>query len=151
MYNQSYDEYIRNVLGYPNFNSNYQIQEYRNLELEDCYPEIYKIVYPMVQKRCQNLSQSISKERIDEIVEELYSNIENRENIKEENREVRQFNNNSIMDIIKILLLRELLGRPNRPGVRPPFLPPPQRRPPFFSNGIGNPQYYRDYGDIYEY
>lgn len=148
MYNQSYDEYIRSVLGYPEFNSNYQFQEYRNSELEDCYPEIYKIVYPMVQKRCQNLSQSISKEKIDTIVEELYSNFENREVTKEENRDTRQFNNNNIMDIIKILLLRELIGMHNKPDFRPPFPPPPPGRPPFIPN---RPQFYRDYADIYEY
>ena len=149
MYNQSYDEYIRSVLGYSEFNPNYQFEEYRNSELEDCYPEIYKIVYPMVKKRCQNLTQSIGKEKIDTIVEELYSNIESTEITKEENRNSRQSNN--VMDIIKILLLRELLGRPNRPGFRPQFPPPPPGRPPFPPNRPQNSQFYRDYGDIYEY
>ena len=180
MYNQSYDDYIRSVLGYPTANSQDYFQNYnsynyneldmydngqnRNEELEDCYPEIYKIVYPMVQKRCKNIESPITKEKIDIIVEELYSNIEEKRQTKnsqtennitenrgmKEKRETRQFNNSGIMDIIRILLLRELLGRPNRPNNRPPF-PPPPGRPPFPPNRPGRPTYYREYGDIYEY
>lgn len=37
--------------------------------------------------------------------------------------------NNGLCDIIRILLVRELLGGPNKPGPRPPFRPGP--RPPF--------------------
>lgn len=219
MYNQSYDDYIRSVLGYPNTNSQdyyspyiyneqnmYDYNQNRNTELEDYYPEIYKIVYPMVQKICQNGEISITKDNVDRMVEEIYSNIEgndtvylninlnnNIENInsvqlenREENkavnnrsvkssyqeprtfngkkvkeepkrenrgdgesREKRNFQNNTLRDIIKILILRELIGRNDRPGNRPPF--PPQGRPPFPPNRPGRPPYYRDYGDIYEY
>ena len=75
MYNETYDEYIRSILGYParnqfdQFNQEQQeyqgYQEYRNptfntninisgnnVELENSYPEIYKIVYPMITKKC---------------------------------------------------------------------------------------------------
>ena len=58
MYNNSYEEYIRSILEYSNQTNNpyanYNFQsEYDNAqfsqvqELENCYPEIYKIVYPI--------------------------------------------------------------------------------------------------------
>ena len=74
MYNQDYEEYIRSILGYNNeidketpytsynmnnmTNTTYQ-NDYNNTyrqtdELEQYYPEIYKIVYPMVKKVCNN-------------------------------------------------------------------------------------------------
>lgn len=153
MYNQSYDDYIRSVLGYQDsdFRDDFYDYNYTSLSnnnydrLDDLYPDIYKIVYPMVQRRCQNLDAPITRENIDMITEELYSNIENGRNQGEvnnsESQETRQFNGGGISDIIKILLIRELLGRSrrpcNRPGCRPPF-PPPPGRPPF-------------YRDIYEY
>ena len=58
MYNETYDEYIRSILGYPSHGpQEYQgYQEYRsptfntninisgnNVELENSYPEIYKL------------------------------------------------------------------------------------------------------------
>ena len=50
-----------------------------------------------------------------------------------ENPKEPRFCNNGLCDIIRILLVRELLGGPNRPGNRPPFPPPyrPGPRPPF--------------------
>ena len=65
--NQSYEEYIRSILGYPNnmtssmldreFNDNnsYNMSNRTNTEnsmLGNCYPEIYKIVYPMLTTAC---------------------------------------------------------------------------------------------------
>lgn len=183
MYNQSYDEYIRSILGYPN-NNQYDIyqdsigydtrnianfNQNQNNELESCYPEIYRVVYPMVKKACQNLSGPVTKETIDRLTDELYMNIEGNDEVhlninlnnnvgnvnsttsqtekqvKKENRETRQFNR-GLSDIIRILLLRELLGRPGFPGNRPPF-PQPGRpgRPPF------RPPFNRDFDNIYEY
>ena len=63
MYHESYEEYIRSILGYPNygnamFENSYQYMPdnfrntEKNSELEACYPEIYKIVYPMIKKAC---------------------------------------------------------------------------------------------------
>lgn len=192
--NQSYDEYIRNVLGYPsqyetNNNFNYEKIGYntnRDIELENMYPEIYKIVYPMVRKVCTSTNAIPTNENINSMVDEIYLNIEsdnifnvninlqnelegNRSNgiekeqkiknkntvinnkIKEtvntkieENREEvsnRQFSNRNLRDLIKILIIRELLQNqrpgPSYPG-RPPFPPPPPMppnrppmRPPF--------------------
>ena len=211
MYNQTYEDYIRSILGYNNtsemspnpvnqfnynysneFQTNYTNTSRTNEELEDCYPEIYKIVYPMVRKACSQINTPINREVIEQMTDEIYSAIEETsesheaqsmqvnvsltnatrqtksetnnpnavnnarkadvkvsENEIQENRSPRR---NSIRDIIKILLLRELLGRPHRP--RPPMRPP---RPPF-PGGPGHnrpnppmmPRSY-SYNDIYEF
>lgn len=125
---------------YDNF-SNYST---RNLasDLENLYPEIYKIVYPMIQKACSHNNKPVDENLIDDMTDDIYSNIEadniinlniNVENNRNEsatskeknNRckttENRQFNN-PIRDLIRILLIRELL---DRPGYRPPRPRPP--------------------------
>lgn len=175
MENNSYEEYIRSILGYSNNNyQDYNSFNYTNnsrySELEEYYPEIYKIVYPMVRKKCNNRTGNVTKEDIDRMVEEIYnsievntnsSQIENRDinklnepryfngkkvidepikkslnqEVKQEinqNRETRQCKNcnKGLSDIIRILLLRELIGRPGFPNNRPPF-PPSGGRPPF--------------------
>ena len=173
-----YEDYMQNLMGFPNtydemnLNPNYNLyeyslprQEWRTSmsidELENCYPEIYKIVYPMVRKRCMTNSMPITKGLIDNMVDEIISHIEQNNGIQlninlnngicqnrdensnekslneEENRiENRQFGGNTLLrDIVRILLLRELTGRPGfRPGQgpRPPFPPyRPGPRPPY--------------------
>lgn len=189
MYNETYEEYIRSILGYPytnnvspTYNSIYEYNnnEYypdlpntmQNSELEECYPEIYKIVYPMVKNACSRNTKQLTKDVIEEMTDEIYYSLEatteepinvninlnnsvrktstsgpeNRANItvkevSENKKEDRSSNNSGIRDIIKILLLRELLGRPGGggfPGNRPPFRPNP--RPPF-PGGPGRPGY----------
>lgn len=196
MYNQSYEEYMRSMLGYPTqnydtyaINDNYQNQmPNNNEELEDCYPEIYKIVYPMVCKACENNTQPITKQLIDSMTNEIYMAIEGnqevnvninlgndvrssnsnqtnsikKQEVKVENRstESRQLGRNNFLlnDLIRILLIRELLGgrRPNF-SQRPPFRPgrPPMR--PNFPGGMGPnrppimPRDFENNFDIYEY
>ena len=77
-------------------------------------------------------------------------------------RETRQFNS-GLRDLVKILLIRELLNRPRpfppRPPVRPPMPPGPGTRPPRppmrppFGPG-GRPPFPRDFEvdnyDLYE-
>ncbi len=197
--NESYEEYIRSVLGYPqaNFyggmsqcpncnNMNYYA-EFDNTnfsglnnstrinnqeELEKCYPEIYKLVYPMVVKKCQNTKMTLSADDIENMTDEIYFALENREgvelninltndvrtnetvsNVKTNNRadvkikettekrETRQINR-GLRDLIKILLLRELL---NRPGHRPPFRPPHHHpRPPMSPRPPFRPRYFEN-------
>ncbi len=86
--NESYEEYIRSVLGYPNTNymyNNYQdeynmpyrnIRNMQNEELEDCYPDIYKKIYPTIRNRCSQITEPINKELIDNLTDEIYSNVE---------------------------------------------------------------------------
>lgn len=182
MNEQSYEEYIRSILGYPNTSNNmcnncyennfYEMPYNTNSQspdttmLENCYPEIYKIVYPMITKRCATNSMPLTREVIENMTDEIYSAVEsnteiginitlnnevkttqnrttNQLNSKKENTageisrdnienrgEDRQIRNNNLRDLIKILLIRELLGRPGFPGHRPP-MPPPRPRPPF--------------------
>lgn len=130
----------------------------RNLvtDIENLYPEIYKIIYPMIQKACNQNTRPITEDVLDDMTNDIYNNIEaeniinlniditnNRNENKslsnakktiQENRETRQITN-SLRDLVKILLIRELIGRPdfNRPP-RPfppgPFPPmPPRPRP----------------------
>ena len=154
--------------------NNIQIQE-----LEKCYPEIYQIVYPMVQKACAENRGEITRELIDKLTDEIYSAVEDRELVQDrggakvaktdekttatnagkiekskedrycQNCDSRQ-RNTGLNDIIRILLLRELLGRPGFPGFRPPRPPRPPMRPPM-GPGPGRPP--RPRGgemDIYE-
>lgn len=144
---------------YTNSNYNY-IQNYQNRnnigiqELEDYYPEIYKIIYPMVKKVCDQNNGNYRRDNIDKMVEEVYSNIEandatminitlnndirgiskenenekteHRDEIQEEKRQIRR--NSGLNDLIRILILREILGRPGciGPNCRPGFRPKPR-------------------------
>lgn len=169
MYN-SYEEYMRDVLGYPynrsdimqntynNTYNNYQTQAVESnvneQELQECYPEIYNIVKPMVKTTCRMYAgRTITKEVIEEMTLKIYNSVETNENrsvreerklkngdvinpnAKQENREDRQRPNNFLLrDLIKILLLNELLrpgGRPPMPPRPGPVLPP---RPPIGPN-----------------
>ena len=167
MFNESYEDYIRSILGYPQSNNNnnndiYEPNDFNDsiagdTELESCYPEIYKLVYPMVKKRCAMINGRVRSEDVENITDEIYNAIEqnneinvninlgkeinqnqvNTTNMQRTNnrrRETRQRSiNRGLRDLIKILLIRELLGRriPNRPQFppRPPF-PGPEPRPP---------------------
>ena len=158
MNNSLYEEYMRSVLGYepmgyPNTydmnsdnmcDSTINYNEMRNDELEECYPDIYRIVYPMVQKACRQNTRPMTRELVDNMTNEIYYALEDNEmaNVREkedigkakENRteDKRQIRNNNLNDLIRILLLRELLGRPGFPiRPRPPVRPPrPPMRPP---------------------
>ena len=100
MYNETYDDYIRSILGYPTRNQleqyNHEPQEYQgyqeyrnptfntninisgnNVELENSYPEIYKIVYPMVTKKCDNMrGETITRDDIENMTDEIYYALE---------------------------------------------------------------------------
>ena len=173
MYDGTYDEYIRSILGYnqnelydygynDNY-SNYRMQDniaiVQNSQLEQSYPEIYKVVYPMVSKRCENVRAELSNEELEKMTDEIYFALESKNetqlniNLKNDvrtsssvnarkadvsatespKRETRQFNS-GLRDLVKILLIRELLNRPRpfppRPAVSPPMPPGPGPRPP---------------------
>ena len=175
MNEQSYEQYIRSILGYSDnniYDNSYVTnsrQTTNNDMLEECYPEIYKIVYPMVTTACNNNTVPVTRELVENLTDEIYSAVEtnteiginitlknevktnhsmsnnvksepirretkmqnsNDEREKENRGEDRQIGNRGLRDLIKILLIRELIGRPGFPGQqRPPF--PPRPRPPF--------------------
>lgn len=169
-YQNTYDNsfidigYSYNPMG--NYFYNNQPQMNRSVDLESLYPEIYKIIYPMVQKACLQITGQIDASLLDNLTNDIYNNLEgenvvnlniNIENTKNEStdsnnssntrnssskQETRQINN-PIRDLIKILLIRELLrrqrqNRPPRP-MRPmdPMRPTEPMRPmPPFGNYI---------------
>lgn len=170
-----YEEYMRSVLGYQPANydnsNNINMEEISNRqtqELESCYPDIYRIVYPMVQKACSQNTQIITRELVDSMTNEIYFSVEDKEalenrdkkeneNQETENRQIAR--NQGLNDLIRILILRELLGRPGfpafpgkrppRPPMRPPMGPPrPQPRP---GMRVYNRDLFETYNNLYEY
>lgn len=129
-----YEEYMQNYFnypmnGYPNTYDqmnempyNYGVNNYMNSynpyyygmptritenELEKFYPEIYKIVYPMIKKSVmQNNYRGATEETINNIIDDIYSNVdtENKEGLK---------------DLIKILVIREFIGKSSNNFNRP--------------------------------
>ena len=157
-----YEEYMRDLLGWRSPNMYDDLNNYRNMildnniNIEECYPEIYRIIYPMVQKACMQNTNPVTKEVVDQITQEIYNNIEaenvinlninlsnevrnngslndgnesvaseNREENRVEDRVIPGRRNFLLNDLIRILLVRELSGRPGRPGLRPrpPMMP----------------------------
>ena len=156
-----------------NFQRN-NINQMINQNNENLYPEIYKVVYPMVVKICSNNTRAITKDLVDEMTERIYTNIESEDYLEEEVRQepelkkgdVRNPNakiiekdlkedrqrrpNTALKSLIKILILRELLGNPSccmphppRPPMppRPPF-GPSNNYPPFMPRNYYNEIYY---------
>lgn len=159
--------------------------------LESCYPDIYNLVYPMVKKACSQNNRALSSDLVNELTNEIYNaieddglnenraseiknrsidvktgskSIENKSNLSRQessSKEDRQIRNQGLQDLIKILLIRELINnsgfRPRPPAPsRPPVPPRPPRPPrPPIGPGPGRPpfnrsMYEQDY-DIYEY
>ncbi len=153
MYNSNYEEYMQNVLGYSLRPKNTyqmpdsmyemsQVDNYEDIDLESFYPDIYRMIYPMVQKVCMKTTSIINEETIDSMTNEVYLAMEGEEtrqgklstntsngariagtantNKLEETRQ----QNFQLRDLIKILIIRELLRRRRRPGIgRPPMRP----------------------------
>ncbi len=161
----------------PNTSNIANFSNVQNEELEKCYPDIYKIIYPMVQKTCMQNIKPITREVIDNMTEEIYFAVEDNEisetrskemnttkelkniNSKIELKENRQriIKNQGLNDLIRILILRELLGRPGFLG-RPHSPRPPRPRPPYPPvrpmPGMFNRQIYNNIEenyDLYEY
>lgn len=159
---RNYEEYMQSVLGYnaPNNGNTYMEQDYYDMarvnqnmqDVNSLYPEIYGIVYPVVQKVCSRRSgYSISKEQIEQMVDEVYDVVEPREEMEDTRENVRNGDvknpraketrrprptNYLMRDLIKILLLRELLSG-GRPGGH--MGPGPGGFNPGFMPGMPNP------------
>ncbi|MFR2571496.1 MAG: hypothetical protein ACLS90_07385 [Clostridia bacterium] len=171
MYGTEYENYIRSILGYPSINTDVYQHSNRNdyntsnkRNLEEFYPEIYKIVYPMIQTAINKHTTANTKEDIDNIAEEIYIAFEDQSHINDKKEtnlkqvamqkeskmktvENRGGMNNNMRDLIKILLIRELLKTPPPPPPpRPPYDRPPMK-PPIMHRGYQ----YQPLYDIYEY
>lgn len=160
MYYQNYEDYMRSVLGYqnnePNYtydNNNYypRMDQPQYNDLDQFYPEVYRIVNPVVENVCnKNRDKQVTEELVRSMTDEVYASVEGNAKlqlnveVKQElkNGDVRNPNakpeprrkNFLLNDLIRILILKNLL-RP-RPPVRPPF-PGPNPRPPFPHGGPG--------------
>lgn len=158
MYYQNYEDYMRSVLGYANNEPNYtydnyypRVEEPRHEEVENLYPDIYRIINPVVEDVCdRNRSRAVTEDLVKTMTEEVYNNVERNSKLQVnvqvkpelKNGDVRNPNarqtetqraqtlqrNSMLNDLIRILILKNLL-RP-RPPVRPPF-PGPGPRPPY--------------------
>lgn len=124
-----------------------------NSNLNEMFPDMYKKVYPLVCKECSMNTMPVTNEILEQMTDNVLNQIDidlkiqtnvkietRKEDLKNgrmqeinSRREDRAPQNNVLRDLIKILILRELLDRfPNRPphSTRPP-MPGPGPRPPF--------------------
>lgn len=105
-------------------------------DLERLYPETYRVIYPMVCLACDNLRTPLTEQTIDMMTDNIYDRVEadGRINIDppsqvnndppiseniQENRQGMPRRNRFLRDFIRVLLLRELLGRRRRFPMRP--------------------------------
>ena len=152
---QSYEDYMRNSLGYNNMN--YPEANYPNMymnnhtpfqnmyrsdnDLERLYPDTYRVVYPMVVSTCNmvNVNTPITEDMVDRMTDDIYdraeadgrlrlednmevANVEDessRQTSEESRRRRPRRRNRTFRDLIRILLLRELLRRRRRFPMRP--------------------------------
>ena len=89
MYYQNYEDYMRSVLGYPMENldtygmmnytderSNFNVPYQDTKELEDCFPEVFRIISPIVCDVCDNCTRPVTRVMVDNMVEEVFRRIE---------------------------------------------------------------------------
>lgn len=134
MYNETYDDYIRSILGYPsmksfddsyedyrnqnmnmsyNINSNMSMDFMNNtsdMDLESCYPEIYKIVYPMVCKKCDSVRMPVTNDDIQNMTDEIYYAFDREDASKKvplENAKFGLYANEDIYDLSGKLIVKK--------------------------------------------
>ena len=115
MYN--YDEYMRAIIGESPTNINrypiqtsvintYNMQDINipepNLDTINLYPDIFLSLNPIIENKCRDISSRPTKELISQLVEEIYAKTENKGN------------NNFLRDLIRILILNQLLKKEYR-------------------------------------
>lgn len=110
---QSYEDYMRSVLGYsPYVQNDYTYSEpedlydYSNVaptsvqptqDLTPFYPEIYKIIYPMVCKVCNmNSNRELTKDLLDQMCDEIYRNVEPEQEIDSSTRNQAPLKNGDV-------------------------------------------------------
>lgn len=169
MYNQTYDDYMRSVLGYSNLDgyrmnamnmnnmgmntmssmgnmgmnnmgtmNTMNTQDMSYEDIEQLYPEVYRVVYPMVCSSCDRIqfpNAPVTDEMVTHMTDDIYDRVEadGRINIEVnvttevrdsssssdssvETRQRRRPRNRFLRDLIRILLLRELFRRRRFPG-----------------------------------
>lgn len=135
-----YNEYMRNLIGYPTMRASmspYSNMDLSSDDLERMYPEVYRVVYPMVCFACDNIRTPVTESMLDMITDDIYDRVEadgritidisieardsleNSEEVRENRQRRPRRRNRFLRDLIRILLLRELLRRRPRFPIRP--------------------------------
>lgn len=155
----TYEKFDKCYYNFTNRNTpyNYSYNELSNIE--QMYPSLYKLINPMVCEMCDRNNQHITEDLVEQMTNHIYDNVVNRveiQNIINLNIETRDMNsatvkevkdktkenrspapasrprrNRLLQDLIRILILNELLRR-NRPPVRPAPGPMPMPPRPWF-------------------
>lgn len=152
---QNYDDYMRNTLGFsgmspymgmpygncPNANcsgmcqnpyssmpNSNQMWQNQSCNLENLYPDSYRVIYPMVVTSCKNVSMPITEDTLERMVNDIYDKavsdtkisvnltVETTSREKADDRKMpnrpptRPRRNPFFRDLIRILILRELIG-----------------------------------------
>ena len=132
MYYNDYEDYMRNVLGYSNANQNtydncncgmnYEsfVNNRTNLNpnIEQMYPEIYKVINPMVCKMCDNNTQPISEYLIEQMTDDIYDNVVNRveiQNVINVNIGTREISEDEVSETSRTEKLSNKLQSKNEP------------------------------------
>lgn len=134
--------YMNSQMPFQAMNMNTNMNQFCD-SLERMYPDTYRVIYPMVVSACNNVTMPVTEDMLDVMTDDIYDRaemddrinvdinitIENRQdsNASQDVSESRQQGgrrrprrrNRFLRDLIRILLLRELIGRrsrfPNRP------------------------------------
>ena len=148
---------------YPMYNDCFRNQD---IDCEALYPEVYHRINPIIEGYCVKYQNTrITKEVIEEIANKVYiqySGVRSNDDLKADStrtstsssstkkEEVRSSRNDVLMDLIKILIIRNLFPhQPNRPG-RPPMRPNPGMPPyPNWQDGPGGPNMPPQYGPMF--
>lgn len=113
--------------------SSNQMWQTPSCDLERMYPDSYRVIYPMVVSVCNTITMPVTEDMIDRMTNDIYDravtdarisvDINVEVETREENddrqmanrpRRPRPRRNRFLRDFIRVLLLRELLGRQRR-------------------------------------
>lgn len=149
---------------YENNNSYFPYRSSNNVDsnkYESLYPEIYRTLKPMIKNACNNLGfREISNDTLEIMANEIYTNVESNINVVNVNVNTKEADtrkdmkitkvpddekraccgNPTLKDLIKIMLLNQLINNNQNRPPRPPHSPMP--RPPY--REFENPSIYNN-------
>ena len=152
--NYGRNDYYSNEMQANNYNTYGMTRE----QIEACFPDIYRIINPLVVRTWNLNTKPITIELIEQIEQQIYETVDDHKEIKlninltnsvrseevkskDEKRDDREDRSSSedrqtnflLKDLIRILILKNLL---ERPGMQPPM---PPYRPPMYPPFTGGP------------
>jgi len=132
-YNNHMNNYMNNYMQMAGMPNTYQMAYMANIanmteqQLENMYPNSYKVVMPVIENKCNQLDMNSgpysvpSKEDIDKMADDITKEVEadvEKAIIKDSTNAERQFGfggRHLLRDFVSVLLLRELIRRRRRP------------------------------------